>query len=61
MKKWEYKTVGIRKITDISEFNEVGNEGWELVNVVTAAAIGGFRGIFKREVKQKQNKELLVD
>lgn len=61
MKKWEYKSVTIKKITDMVEFNEVGENGWELVSVIPTNVTGGFKGIFKREIIQEKPKDLLVD
>lgn len=50
MKKWEYKIINIKRLSDVSELNELGNDGWELVNVISGETFCGFRAIFKREI-----------
>lgn len=49
MKKFEYKGVYIKQLTNIDEFNKVGEDGWELVSLVPAYTNSGYKGIFKRE------------
>ena len=61
MKKWEYKTHGIKRFADIDEFNQLGEEGWELVSVMQNTTIGGIKGIFKRELLDEPKKELITD
>ena len=62
MKKWEYKTVSIKRLTDSSEMNEEGQNGWELINVLPSYNNCGYRGIFKREIiDDTQVKTMLND
>lgn len=62
MKKWEYMSINVKRLNDMTEFNEVGEQGWELVNVVPAATIGNFKGIFKREyIEGVMGTEILND
>lgn len=50
MKRWKYKTVGIKRLSDVSELNVLGQEGWELVNIISGGDAYGYRAIFKREI-----------
>ena len=51
MKKFEYKTEYINDKTDHMEvLNELGEEGWEVVNVKTFNVITGAEYLIKREV-----------
>ena len=58
VKKFEYKAINFSELTrqrfqelDINKLNELGEKGWELVNVVNGQCI------FKREVvAQNENK-----
>ena len=51
MKKFEYREINFSMLTkphyqslDVARLNELGNEGWELVSIVSGQCI------FKREV-----------
>lgn len=58
MKKWEYKTLSIRYNLageEVLKMNELGNEGWELVNTVVSGI--GFKAIFKREMCEEPQKK----
>lgn len=61
MKKFEYKGVYIKKLTDIDEFDKVGEEGWELVSVVPAYINNGYKAIFKREKIEEKKSIALND
>lgn len=47
---WEYKTVSVKRLTEITEFDEEGKNGWELVTVLPSYNNCGYKGIFKREM-----------
>lgn len=41
MQQWEYKILNSRSINNIEdEINKLGNQGWELVNVVSIGGSG---------------------
>jgi hypothetical protein len=62
MTKWEYKTIKIEgtmksifggKLDFDPKFNEMGAQGWELVNIVglnQGSSSTGIQAVFKREV-----------
>lgn len=52
MKKWNYKTVTIKRINDICDFNKEGEDGWELISILPLDNGYGYKGIFKREVEE---------
>lgn len=55
MKKFEYKIKYISKdgaeMLSEEDLNELGKEGWELINVMSREEYYGNCHIFKREVK----------
>jgi hypothetical protein len=52
MKKWNYKTVTIKRINDICDFNKEGEDGWELISILPLDNGYGYKGVFKREVEE---------
>lgn len=61
MKKWEFKTVVLDKDTYITPnedatstiaipINKLGEQGWELVNIIRDEENNNFLGYFKREL-----------
>lgn len=61
MKKFEYKGIYIKQLTNIDDFNKAGEDGWELVSMIPAYANNGYKGIFKREIVEDANKIPLND
>lgn len=60
MKKFEYKGVYIRKITELDDFNEAGSEGWELISILPAYS-NGYKGIFKREIIEEDSTKITLN
>lgn len=52
MKKWNYKTVTIKCINDVCDFNKEGNDGWELISILPLGNGYGYKGVFKREIEE---------
>lgn len=62
MKKWDYRTISIKRLTDIEDLNEEGKNGWELVNILPSYNNCGYRAIFKREcITESTSKTMLID
>ena len=53
MKKYEYKAINHINELPESYLNELGEEGWELVNYVVTEIDGQHRYIFKKEKSSK--------
>jgi hypothetical protein len=54
MKKYEYKAINHINELPESYLNELGEEGWELVNYVVTEIDGQHRYIFKKEKSSKK-------
>lgn len=54
MKKWEYKTINQKSRINLSQLNELGSEGWELVNTISVPNTGSYTLIFKRELEDAE-------
>lgn len=62
MEKWEYKSVTIKRLTDTSEMDEEGQDGWELICVLPSYNNCGYIGILKRKIiEEVTSKEMLND
>lgn len=61
MKKWNYKCVAIKRMTDINEFNKEGEDGWELVTIVPSYNNCGIKGVFKKEITDDKPQQILHD
>lgn len=48
MKKWDYKTVMLASDPALWQFEQLGNEGWELVQIVEAPVSQQKYAIFKK-------------
>lgn len=55
MKRFEYREVDVDPDCDIIKFlNEMGDKGWELIDLITGSAHYKLSGLFKREKNQKE-------
>lgn len=48
MNKWSYKLVMLASDPALWQFEQLGNDGWELVQIVEAPVSGQKHGIFKK-------------
>lgn len=53
MKKWEYQLLYYSLETKSESINALGDDGWELISVISSAHDVRLRWIFKREKIEK--------